>query len=73
MQDQEKELQLGVIEENYNSIKKLMKSGFSFINSYIALSSNDTDLEAKLRELQAKSKKNNELFETIHIQLEECS
>jgi hypothetical protein len=37
MQEQEKELQLGgVIEENYNSIKKLMKSGFSFINSYLA-------------------------------------
>jgi predicted nuclease with TOPRIM domain len=64
---------LGVIEENYNSIKKLMRSGFSFINSYIPLSSNDTDLEANLKELQAKSTKNNELFDTIEVQLEECS
>lgn len=39
-----------------------MKSGFSFINNYIALSNKDTDLEAKLQELQVKSKQNKELF-----------
>jgi hypothetical protein len=50
-----------------------MRSGFSFINSYLTLSSADNDVEANLKELQTKSKKNNELFDTISIQLEECT